>query len=186
VNLQIAVAAVSLAGEQALQLALAGFRPQARQDLFGIAHHGLVALGLRELDQAQGVVELALDRAIAADAVLEPAALLQQPLRLGGLFPELGIFDERLSSARRRTDVSQSKMPPQQSQRPSDVVGCRLVFSAHAHASEGNGVMAIGLSNRPPVPPAGNRARGRRCARRRGRRLRHDRRGGRGPARRTG
>jgi hypothetical protein len=26
--------------------------------------------------------------------VLEPAALLQQPLRLGGLFPELGIFDK--------------------------------------------------------------------------------------------
>jgi hypothetical protein len=54
----------------------------------------LVILGLGKLDQAQGVLELALDLAIAFDAALEARAFAQQRLRCRGLLPEIRILDE--------------------------------------------------------------------------------------------
>ncbi len=45
-----------------------------------------------------------------------------------------GFSASAFSSARRRVAVSQSKMPPQQRQRPSDVAGRRLDLGAHAPA----------------------------------------------------
>jgi hypothetical protein len=95
-DLEVAVAGIRLAGEQAFELALAGLLAQPLQRRLGLGEDRLVAFGFRELDQAQRVVELALDRAIAPDAALKPAALAQQLLRLLGLAPELGVFGERV------------------------------------------------------------------------------------------
>ena len=95
-HLQIGVVGIGLAREQALELALAGFRAQAVERRLGLGEDRLVALGLRELDQAQRVLELALDLAIALDAALEPRALAQQALRRRGLIPEVRILDERV------------------------------------------------------------------------------------------
>jgi len=54
----------------------------------------VVVLGLCELDQAQRVLELALDLAVAVDAALEPRTLAQQRLRGCGLLPEVRVLDE--------------------------------------------------------------------------------------------
>jgi len=94
VHLEIGVVGIGLAREQALELALAGLLAQALQRRVGLGEDGLVVLGLRELDQAQRVLELALDLAIALDAALEARALAQQRLRRRGLLPEVRILDE--------------------------------------------------------------------------------------------
>ena len=93
-HLEISVVAVGLAGKQALELALAGLRAQALQRRLGLGKDGLVVLGLRELDQAQRVLELALDLAVALDAALQARALAQQRLRRRGLLPEVRVLDE--------------------------------------------------------------------------------------------
>jgi hypothetical protein len=94
VHLEIGVVGVGLAREQALELALAGFLAQALERRLGLREDRLVALGLRKLDQAQRVLELTLDLAIALDAALQPRALAQQRLRRRGLLPEVRVLDE--------------------------------------------------------------------------------------------
>jgi hypothetical protein len=94
VHLEIGIVAVGLAGEQALELALAGLLAEPFEGRLGVGDHRLVVLGLGELDQAQRVIELALDLAIALDAALETRALAQQRLRRRGLLPEVRILDE--------------------------------------------------------------------------------------------
>jgi hypothetical protein len=96
VHLEIGVVGVGLAREQALELALAGLLAQALQRRLGLGEDRLVALGLRELDQAQRILELALDLAVALDAALEARALAQQRLRRRGLLPEVRVLDERI------------------------------------------------------------------------------------------
>ena len=93
-DFEIGIVGVGLAREQALELALAGFRAQPRQRRLGLGKDRLIVLGLGELDQAQRVIELALDLAIALDAALEPRALAQQRLRRRGLVPEGRTLDE--------------------------------------------------------------------------------------------
>jgi hypothetical protein len=94
VHLEIGVVGVGLAREQALELALAGLLAQALERRLGFGEDRLVALGLRELDQPQRVLELALDLAVALDAALQPRALAQQRLRRRGLLPEVRVLDE--------------------------------------------------------------------------------------------
>jgi hypothetical protein len=94
VHLEIGVVGVGLAREQALELALAGLIAQALERRLGLGEDRLVALGLRELDQAQRVLELVLDLAVALDAALQPRALAQQRLRRRGLLPEVRVLDE--------------------------------------------------------------------------------------------
>jgi hypothetical protein len=93
-DLEIGVVGVRLAGEQALELALAGLLAQALQRRLGLREDRLVALGLREFDQPQRILELALDRPVAPDAALEARALAQQLLRLRGLLPETRTLGE--------------------------------------------------------------------------------------------
>ena len=76
-HLDVGVVGVGLAREQALELALAGLLAEPLQRPLGLGEDRLIALGLRELDQAQRVFELALDLAIALDAALETRALAQ-------------------------------------------------------------------------------------------------------------
>jgi hypothetical protein len=77
VDLEEAVVGVCLAGEQALELALSHLLAQGGKALLGVGHHGIVALGLGELDEFERVVELTLDRKIAADRTVELVALAQ-------------------------------------------------------------------------------------------------------------
>ena len=93
-HLDVGVVGVGLAREQALELALAGLLAEPLQRPLGLSEDRLVVLGLRELDQAQRVLELALDLAIALDTALETRALAQQTLRRRGLIPELRVLDE--------------------------------------------------------------------------------------------
>jgi len=94
VHLDIGVVGVGLAREQALELALAGLLAEPLQRPLGLGEDRLVVLGLRELDQTQSVLELALDLAIALYAALETRALAQQALSRRGLIPELRVLDE--------------------------------------------------------------------------------------------
>jgi hypothetical protein len=94
VHLEIGIVRVGLAREQALELPLAGLLAQPLQRRLCLGKDRLVALSLRELDQAQRILELTLDLAIAPDAALEARALAQQRLRRRGLFPELRVLDE--------------------------------------------------------------------------------------------
>jgi hypothetical protein len=60
----------------------------------GVGQHLGVALGLGQLNQPDGVVELAGQRLVAADGVIQVGALAQQGLRLLRAVPELGILGE--------------------------------------------------------------------------------------------
>ena len=95
-DLEVGVAGVGLARKQALELAFARLLAQPLQRRLGLQEDRLVALGFRELDQPQRVLELALDRAVGIDPALEPAALAQQRLSFGGLFPEFRVFGESI------------------------------------------------------------------------------------------
>jgi hypothetical protein len=94
VHLEIGVVAVRLAREQALELALCRLLAEPLQRRLGLLEDRLVVLGLGELDQAQCVLELALDLAITLDSALEARALTQQRLRRRGLLPEVRVLDE--------------------------------------------------------------------------------------------
>ena len=53
---------------------------------------GRVAFGLAELDQGEGVVEVALDLGERAQPILQHVALAHQFLRGAGIVPEVGVF----------------------------------------------------------------------------------------------
>jgi len=63
---------------------------------FGVGQHLGIVLGLGQLDQADGVVELAGQGLVAADGVIEMGALAQQGLRLLRAVPELRVLGERV------------------------------------------------------------------------------------------
>ena len=80
------------------------------------------------------VVELALDLADAFERILERGALLHQRWAFWRIVPEIGVFGELVQLGEARLDVSTSKMPPQQPDRPLDVFdersfSARMVFS---------------------------------------------------------
>ena len=91
-DLEITVIGVGFARQQALELALGDFGAELLQVGLGLGDDGLVALGLAELDEAELIVELALDAAVAGDRVVELGALTQQRLRRLGLVPELRVL----------------------------------------------------------------------------------------------
>jgi hypothetical protein len=94
VHLQIGVIGVGFAREQALELSLTGLLAQPLQRRLGLGQDRLVPLGLREFDQSQRILELALDPTITLDPPLEARALAQQRLRRRGLLPEVRVLDE--------------------------------------------------------------------------------------------
>jgi hypothetical protein len=91
-DFEIAIVAVGLAREQALELAFLRFVAQFLEIGFRLGDDRPVALGFPELDQPERVIDLALDAAIALDRALEPGAFAQQRLRRGRIVPQLGIF----------------------------------------------------------------------------------------------
>jgi hypothetical protein len=95
-HLQEAVVAVRLAGKEALELALRRLLAQLGQGRLGLGGDRLIALGVGQLDEADGIVQLALEPAIAVDRTVEAVALAQQPLCLLRVVPEIGILGERV------------------------------------------------------------------------------------------
>ena len=91
-DLEVAVIGVGLAGEQAFQLLLGGQRRDPGELGLGIGQGPLIVLRLRQLDQADRVVEPALDLADVAERLLELGALAHQRLRLGRVVPERRIL----------------------------------------------------------------------------------------------
>jgi hypothetical protein len=91
-DLQIAVIAVGLAGEQALELALGDLDAQGLELRLGFGDDPGIALRLAELDEAELILELALDQPIAVDRAVELVALAQQRLRRRWLLPQVGVF----------------------------------------------------------------------------------------------
>ena len=77
-HFEIAIIAVGLARQQALDLALARFFAQFFEIGLRLGDDRPIALGVAELDQPDGVIDLALDAAIALDRAVEPRALAQQ------------------------------------------------------------------------------------------------------------
>jgi hypothetical protein len=93
-DLDEAVVAVGLAGEQRLEAALLGRRLERTDQVLAFGDAGRVALGLAELDQGDGVVQLLLDALYHGDRFLQVGTLAQQPLRLLRIVPEIGIAGE--------------------------------------------------------------------------------------------
>jgi hypothetical protein len=87
-HFEIAVIGVRLAGKEAFELAPRRFRAQPLERSFGIGDDGRLALVLTHLDQLEGVGDLPLDPAIAADRLVELGALAQQLLCRSGIIPQ--------------------------------------------------------------------------------------------------
>jgi hypothetical protein len=85
------VVAVGLAREQRFEPALGRGIAQLLEAGFGLGDHALVALGFAQLDEAQRVVELALEVAAGLQLLLKLRTLAQQDLRLAGLVPQIGV-----------------------------------------------------------------------------------------------
>jgi hypothetical protein len=91
-DLEVAVIGVGLAREEAFELALRRLVPQRLERLLRLLDDRLVALRLAELDEAERVVDLALDAAVALDRTVETVALAQRLLRLLGVVPEVRVL----------------------------------------------------------------------------------------------
>jgi len=91
-DFEIAIIGIGLAREQALELALGNLDPQLLEIGLGFGNDALVALGIAELDEAELIVELALDPAVAVDGVVQLVALAQRRLRGFRLVPELRVL----------------------------------------------------------------------------------------------
>ncbi len=95
-DLDEAVVAVRLAGQQRLEAALLRGRLQRADGRLALGDGRGVILRLAELDQGNRVIQLLLDRLDDADGALELRAFAQQALRLLGIVPEIGIVRERV------------------------------------------------------------------------------------------
>jgi hypothetical protein len=91
-DFEVAVIAVGLAREEALDLAPLCLGAQLFQARLGFGDDSRIALGLAEPDQLDRLVDLALDPAIAVDRPLQPGALAQQRLRRRRVVPQPGVF----------------------------------------------------------------------------------------------
>ena len=92
VHLQVGVVAVGLAGEQRLHLLAARVGRKLAQGGLALLDGGVVVLGLAQLDQGDGVVEVALELDVGVDRALQRLALAHD--LLGGLraAPQPGVL----------------------------------------------------------------------------------------------
>jgi hypothetical protein len=96
VDLEIAIVAVGLAGEEAFELALRGFGAQSVERRLSFLDDAVIALGLAQFDELDRVGVILLDAFVAADEVVEPAALAGELLRRLRIIPECGVFSLRV------------------------------------------------------------------------------------------
>jgi hypothetical protein len=91
-NLEVAVVAVGLPGQQAFELALGDLPAQDLELRLGLRDDACIAFGFAELDETELVFEIARDRQIAVDRAIQPVALAQDRLRRLRLVPEVGVL----------------------------------------------------------------------------------------------
>jgi len=91
-DLEIAIVGVGLARQQAFELAPRRLGTQPLQRRLGLGDDAGLTLGLAELDQLDRLVDLTLDPPVAADRLVEPGTLAQQPLRTRGIVPQVLIL----------------------------------------------------------------------------------------------
>ena len=106
---------------------------------------GGIALAFTKLDQRYSVFKLALKARQRPKPLFELGAFTHDLLRGVVSFQRLGSSTLAFSSARRRVDVSTSKMPPQQSHGLLDGFDKRFGFGAHDWLScrEGRGATRL-------------------------------------------
>ena len=76
-----------------------------RERGLGLGKDRFVALGIRQLDQLEGVGKLAFERDIVGKGLLQPGALAHEPLSGLGIVPKLGILDTRIQRCEPRLRV---------------------------------------------------------------------------------
>ena len=91
-DLEVGVVRIGLAGKQALDLAARGFRLDPADGALAFADASLVALGLPELDQRQGILEVLLEPPDGAGLVLERVPLAHDLLGRLGVVPEVRVL----------------------------------------------------------------------------------------------
>ena len=88
----IGVVAVGLAREQGLDLLAPRLLGELAQRRLALLDGGLVVLRLAQLDQRDGVVEVALEPLVAGDRPLQRLALAHDLLRRLRVVPEVGVL----------------------------------------------------------------------------------------------
>jgi hypothetical protein len=95
-DLEIAIVGIGLARQQAVELASCRLGTQLFERCLGLGDDAGLALGFAELDQLERLADLTLDPPVAADRLVEPGALAQQPLRARGIVPQVLILGLRV------------------------------------------------------------------------------------------
>jgi hypothetical protein len=95
-NLEVAIVGVSLARQEAFELASRRFGTEPIERRLGLGDNRVLTLGLAQLDQFARFVDLALDAPVAADRLVEPSALAQQFLRCRRVVPQMRILRLRV------------------------------------------------------------------------------------------
>ena len=134
VDLEIAVVAVRLAGEQRLELAARDLGLERAQRLLGVGDDAWSPSASPSSIMPTLIVEIALDAGDRGELVLERGALLHHALRALRIVPEIGVFGERVQLGKPPAALSTSKMPPQQPDRLLDLfdhglISARMAFS---------------------------------------------------------
>jgi hypothetical protein len=91
-HFEIAVVGVSLARQQALDLAALRLLVQGGQQFLRVGDDGRVALRIAQLDQLDRIAEVALDAAVAVNGLFEAGALAQDLLRLVRVVPQFRVL----------------------------------------------------------------------------------------------
>jgi hypothetical protein len=121
VDFDIGVVCIGLAGQQRFEPAPVDVALERFQRLLGFRDDALILLGLAEFDQA--------------DIVREFLVSCMRREAFCGSSQSLESSASRFSSARRRSDFSTSKRPPQQSERLLDLFDDLFDFGAHCFDS---------------------------------------------------
>ena len=91
-DLDVGVVRVGLAGEQGLDLPALRLRLDLADRGLSLGDGRRIVLGLPELDQGQGVVEIPLQSPDRRDPLVERGALANDGLRRLGVVPEVGVL----------------------------------------------------------------------------------------------
>jgi hypothetical protein len=91
-HFQIRIIGIGLTGEQRLQLAPSGFRPQLAQRLLGFGNDLLIGLGLAQFDHHFLIGDILLDAADGGELIFERGALLHHLAGALGIVPKIGML----------------------------------------------------------------------------------------------
>ena len=92
-HFEIAVVAIGLARQQALQLTSSRLGAQLLERRLGLGDDCRLAFGFAQLDQLARFVDFTLDPPVAVDRLVEPGALAQQLLGIRRIVPQTRILD---------------------------------------------------------------------------------------------